>query len=662
MQSKTDILSINTIRLLAAEGVQKAKSGHPGMPMGTAPIAYTLWAKHMKHNPTDTKWADRDRFVLSAGHGSMLIYSLLHVFGYEMPLDELKQFRQLGSLTPGHPEFGHVPGVETTTGPLGMGIANAVGFAMAEKRLAAEFNREGYPVVDHYTYVLHGDGCLMEGISHEACSLAGTLKLGKLIMFYDDNDISIEGSTDIAFTEDVAKRFLAYGWQVIKVDDGNNTDAISAAIRKAKKETEKPSIIICKTQIGYGCPDKQGKASAHGEPLGEDNIAATKKFLDWPYEEPFYVPDEVKAMRKKVVSAGKKAQGKWEKMFDEYCEKYPELAKKWNEWFAEDVAYDFENDEEFWKFGAKGATRNTSGEVLARIAAKVENLMGGSADLAPSNKTYIKGRGDFGPDNYAGNNFHFGVREFAMGAIANAMSLHGGIRPYVGTFFVFSDYMKHAVRLSCLMEQPVIYVFTHDSIGVGEDGPTHQPIEQLAMLRSIPNMTVVRPADAKEVAAGYLYALKHKGPVAMILTRQDLVLQEKSGVDAMKGAYILSDSTKETPDVIIIATGSEVEPSMQAKALLAEKGVDARVVSMPSMEIFERQSDEYKESVLPKAVRARVCVEALSEFGWHKYAGLDGEIIAMTTFGASAPYAKLFPLYGFTAENIAEKALKVAGK
>jgi transketolase len=662
MNNPIDNLSINTIRLLVAEGVQKAKSGHPGLPMGSAAIAYTLWEKHMKHNPADCTWADRDRFVLSAGHGSMLIYSLLHLFGYGLPIEELKQFRQVGSQCPGHPEWRHPMGVETTTGPLGMGVANAVGFAIAEARLANEFNREGFPIVDHYTYALCGDGCMMEGLASEACSLAGTLGLGKLILFYDDNDISIEGNTDIAFREDVGARFKAYGWQVIHVDDGNDVLKISNAIRKAKKETGKPSIIIVKTVIGYGCPAKMGTPAAHGEPLGEDNIKAAKEFLGWQWDEPFYVPDEVKKMGKRAVARGKKAQKQWNELFAAYAEKYPELAKQWETWHSDKIEHDFLNDPEYWSFGPKAATRNSSGEVLARIAKYVPNLMGGSADLAPSNKTYIKGRGDFGAEDYSGMNMHFGVREFAMSAIANAMALHGGLRPYVGTFFVFSDYMKHGIRMSALMKQPVIYVLTHDSIGVGEDGPTHEPIEQLAALRSIPGMTVFRPADSKEVAAGYLYALNHQGPTAMVLTRQDLPLLEKSGPDAMKGAYIVADSQKETPDVLLIATGSEVAVAMGAKELLAKEDIDARVVSMPSMEVFEAQSEDYKQSIIPDSVRARVCVEALSGFGWHKYAGLDGQIVAMTTFGASGPYAKLFPMFGFTAENVAEKAKLTLGK
>ena len=662
MNNVTENLCINTIRLLSAEAIQKAKSGHPGLPMGSAPMAFTLWAKHMKHNPADTKWPDRDRFVLSGGHGSMLLYSLLNVFGYGLTVEDLKQFRQVGSLTPGHPEFGHTVGVETTTGPLGMGVANAVGFAIAEKRLAAEFNREGFPVVDHYTYALHGDGCMMEGISSEACSLAGTLKLDKLILFYDDNEISIEGDTDISFREDVGARFKAYDWQVLHVEDGNDTAAISAAIEAAKANKTQPAIIIVKTIIGYGCPGKMGTPAAHGEPLGDDNIKATKEFLGWKWDEAFYVPDEVKAFTEEFGAGAKAQQQEWEAMFAKYRAQYPELAAQWDLWFSGKVDYDFVGDESFWNYGPKAATRNSSGEILAKIANHVPNLMGGSADLHPSNKTYIKGRGEFSAETPNGMNMHFGVREFAMSAIANAMALHGGLRPYVGTFFVFSDYMKHGIRLSALMKLPVMYVLTHDSIGVGEDGPTHQPIEQLAMLRSIPGMTVFRPADSKEVAAAYTYALNHNGPTALVLTRQDLPLLEKSGPDAMKGAYIVEDSAKAKPDVLLIASGSEVEIALGAKKLLVEKGVDARVISMASMEAFEAQSCEYKQSIIPSDIRARVCVEALSPFGWHKYAGIDGEVVAMETFGASGPYAKLFPMFGFTAENVAKRALKTLGK
>ncbi len=658
-----DQLSINAIRILSAEAVEKAKSGHPGMPMGAAPMAYTLWAKVMKHNPANPKWVDRDRFVLSAGHASMLLYSLLHLFGYDLSMDDIKNFRQWGSKTPGHPEYGHTAGVEVTTGPLGQGISSAVGMAMAEAHLAAKFNRPGHKIVDHYTYVLCGDGCLMEGISSEAASLAGTLKLGKLIVLYDSNSITIEGSTDLAFTENVGKRFEAYGWQVLKVEDGNDIDAIEAAILEAKKETGKPTLIEIITEIGYGSPAKQGKASAHGEPLGADNLLEAKKFLNYNTEEEFYVPEEVREHMKNFVEKGKKHEEEWKALWESYEKEYPELAAEWKEWHDPELKVDLINDESFWHFEGSTATRNSSGEVLNRLTKYLPNLIGGSADLAPSNKTVMKGKADFNANDYSGANIHFGVREHAMAAIANGMSVHGGLRPYVATFFVFSDYMKGAMRLSALMKQPVLYILTHDSIGVGEDGPTHQPIEQLAATRSIPNFTVIRPADSRETAAAYLAALKRTdGPTALVLTRQNLPLLEGTGPDALKGAYILSDSEKETPDIILMATGSEVQLIAEAKKALKEKGIDARVVSMPSWEIFEEQSEEYKESVLPKNVRARVAVEAGSSFGWHKYVGLDGEVISRDDFGASAPADILFREFGFTVENVVEKALKVLGK
>ena len=655
-----DQLVVNAIRVLSAEAVQQANSGHPGMPMGAAAMGYALWAKAMKHNPKDPKWPDRDRFVLSSGHGSMLMYSLLHFFGYGLPMDEIKRFRQFGSLTPGHPEYGHTVGVETTTGPLGQGIANAVGMALAESYLAAHFNRENFPVVDHYTYCILGDGCMMEGISHEACSLAGTLKLNKLIALYDDNEISIEGDTDIAFREDVPARFRAYGWNVIDVNNGNCYKEVAAALALAK-DSDKPSLIVCHTAIGYGSP-KEGKASSHGEPLGVDNLAASKTALGWPCEENFVIPDEVYETTRPVIEAGEKAQARWEALFKEYAKAYPELAKEWAEWHSEKLPVDLLNDESFWSFSGKAATRAASGEVLNRLAEKLPNLIGGSADLAPSNKSNMKGRGDFSAENRTGANLHFGVREHAMAAMTNGMALHGGLRPYCATFFVFSDYMKNAMRMSSIMNLTVPYILTHDSIGVGEDGPTHQPIEHLAGLRAIPGMIVFRPADSKETAAGWYAALTEKHPVALVLTRQDLPLYEHSGKEALKGGYILSDSQKATPDLLLMASGSEVEQCMQAQALLREKGVDARVISMPSFELFDRQSEEYKESVMPKAVRARLAVEAASSFGWHKYIGLDGATVTLDHFGASAPAKELFTRFGFTGENVCAQALKLLGK
>ena len=648
---------VNAIRILTAEGVQKAKSGHPGMPMGAAPAAYAIWGKQMHHNPDDPKWPNRDRFVLSSGHGSMLIYSLLHLFGYGLKIEDLQQFRQFGSLTPGHPEYGHTRGVETTTGPLGQGIANAVGMAMAEKHLAAKFNREGFNVVDHYTYCILGDGCMMEGISHEACSLAGTLKLNKLIAVYDDNEISIEGSTDIAFREDVPARFRAYGWNVIDVKEGNCWKQVSAAIEIAKK-SDKPTLIVTHTAIGYGSP-KQGMASAHGEPLGEENLAQTKKNLGWPCEEPFGVPQEVYDCTAETIAAGKQAQADWEKLFAEYAKQYPELKKEWDVWFSDELPMDLTKDAGLFDFEGKCATRNSSGVTLNRLAERIPNLFGGSADLAPSNKSNMKGKGDFSDETPEGQNLHFGVREHAMAAICNGIKLHGGLRPYCATFFVFSDYMKNAMRMSSIMNLGIPYILTHDSIGVGEDGPTHQPIEQLAGLRAMPGLIVFRPADSKEVAAGWIAAMTEKHPVALVLTRQDLPLYDNSGLDALKGGYILSDSEKETPDVLLMASGSEVEQCVEAQKLLKAEGVDARVISMPSFELFEAQSEEYKESVMPKAVRARVAVEAAATFGWHKYVGLDGAVIGLDHFGASAPYKFLFKEYGFTAENVAATAKKV---
>lgn len=655
----TEQMSVNAIRILSAEAVEKAKSGHPGMPMGAAPMAYSLWARNMKHNPANPDWADRDRFILSAGHASMLIYSLLHLFDYGLSLDDLKEFRQWGSKTPGHPEYGHTIGIETTTGPLGQGFANGVGMALAEAHLAAKFNRPGHEIVDHYTYVISGDGCMMEGISSEAASLAGTLELDKLIVLYDSNSITIEGGTDIAFREDVGKRFEAYGWQVIKVDDGNDIDAISQAIEAAKSEKRKPSLVIITTEIGYGCPSKQGKAAAHGAPLGAENLKCAKEFLGWPYDEAFYVPDEVREHMKTLKQKGIQSEKEWEAKWEAYAKAYPELAKEWELWNRDELPVDLLNDEDFWKFEGKVATRVSSGQVINRLAKVVPNLIGGSADLAPSNNTLMDNRGSFSAEDRTGANLHFGVREHAMAAMANGMALHGGLRPYVATFFVFSDYMKPAMRMSAIMKIPVVYVLTHDSIGVGEDGATHEPIEQLAALRSTPDFTVFRPADSKETAAGWYAALTRNSPTALVLSRQNLPLYEETGKDALKGAYILADSQKETPDIILMASGSEVELIYEAKKALKEKGVDARVVSMPSWEMFEEQATEYKEKVLPKGVRARLAVEAASSLGWHKYVGLDGDTITLDHFGASAPGDILFEKFGFTVENVVEKALSL---
>ncbi len=651
--------TVNAIRILSAEAIQKANSGHPGLPLGSAPIGYTIFADFLKFNPKDPKWDDRDRFVLSAGHGSMLDYSLLYLFGYDISKEDLMNFRQLGYKTPGHPEYGHTPGVETTTGPLGQGIANAVGMAVAEAHLAATFNREGFPIVDHYTYVLCGDGCLEEGISYEACSFAGTHKLGKLILFYDDNDITIEGDTDITFKEDVAMRFKAQGWQVLKVDDANDLDLLRRTIRKAKADTEHPSVIICKTVIGYGSP-LAGSHECHGSPLGAENLQKTKENLGWTCA-PFEIPEEVAEHCGAIARKGASRQGKWKKLFKEYEAAYPDLAAKYRQYMSGELP-DLKNDAELFEFAKPDATRNTSFTVLNKLADRIPCLIGGSADLAPSNKSNMKKRGSFSADDKSGSNMHFGIREHAMAAITNGMQLHGGLKCYCATFFIFSDYMKHAMRLSALMHQPVTYILTHDSIGVGEDGPTHEPVEQLIALRSIPNMKVYRPADGKETTAAWISALTGNAPTCLVLTRQNLPQYENSGLEALKGGYILADSDKKVPDVLLIASGSEVEQCMQAKDILKTKGVDARVVSMPCIEEFEKQPQAYKDSVLPPEVKARVCVEAASPYSWYKYAGDYGEIIGMTTFGASGPANKLFEMFGFTADNVVEKAFRSLNK
>lgn len=654
MRDNIENMSVNAIRVLAADAVQKANSGHPGLPLGSAAMAYELWANHMNHNPADPKWFNRDRFILSGGHGSTLLYSLLHLFGYGLTKEDLASFRQWGSLTPGHPEYGHTVGVEATTGPLGAGMGMAVGMAVAEAHLAAVFNKENYPVVDHYTYVLGGDGCMMEGISSEAFSLAGTLGLSKLIVLYDSNKISIEGGTDIAFTEDVRKRFEAFGFQTLVVEDGNNIEEIGKAIEEAKADKTRPTMITVKTKIGYGCPAKEGKASAHGEPLGADNVAALKENLGWPSQEPFYVPDEVYANYKEKAKKGAQAEEAWNKLFADYCNAYPQMKKLWDEYFDENLADKVLNDENFWSYEDKPqATRNLSGIQINKLKNILPNLMGGSADLAPSTKTYMSDMGDFSKDNYAGRNMHFGVRELAMTAIGNGMMLHGGLHAFVSTFFVFSDYVKPMARLSAIMGVPLTFVLTHDSIGVGEDGPTHEPIEQLAMFRSLPNFTVYRPCDATETAAAWAYAVtSKKTPTALVLTRQNLPQIPGSSKDALKGAYVIADSSKNEPDAILIASGSEVSLAVDAKAELIKDGIDVRVVSMPSMDVFDQQSDEYKESVLPKSVRKRVAIEALSDFGWGKYVGLDGAYVTMHSFGASAPAATLFKEFGFTVENV----------
>jgi transketolase len=649
-----DTKSVNAIRVLSADAIQKANSGHPGLPLGSAAMAYELWAKHMNHNPANPKWVNRDRFVLSGGHGSALLYSLLHLFGYGLTIEDMKNFRQFGSLTPGHPEYGHTVGVEATTGPLGAGMAMAVGMAMAENHLAATFNKEGYPVVDHYTYVLGGDGCMMEGISYEAFSLAGSLGLGKLIVLYDSNNISIEGDTNIAFRENVQTRFQAFGFQTLLVEDGNDLEAIGKAIEEAKADTTRPSLIEVKTKIGYGCPAKEGKASAHGEPLGVENVAALRSNLGWELEESFAIPQDVYDNFKGIAAKNASKEEAWNTLFAEYTEKYPEMKELWDQYHDVNRGQLLYDLEDFWAVPDKAeATRNLSGQKINVMKNVLPNMFGGAADLAPSTKTYMNGEGDYSKENPLGKNLHFGIREIAMAAIGNGIALHGGLRPYVSTFFVFSDYVKPMARLSALMGLPVTYVLTHDSIGVGEDGPTHEPIEQLAMLRAMPNFNVFRPADATETAAAWYYAATATdAPTALVLSRQNLPQLAGASRDALKGGYILEDSEKDSPDAIILASGSEVQLGVEAKKLLAEEGIDVRVVSMPSMDVFEQQPEEYKSQVLPKNVRARVAVEALSDFGWGKYTGLDGEIVSMKGFGASAPGDVLFKHFGITTEAV----------
>lgn len=655
-----DNRAINAIRVLSADAIQKANSGHPGLPLGAAPIAYELWAKHMKHNPKNPNWVNRDRFVLSGGHGSMLLYSLFHLFEYgNLSIEDLKNFRQLDSKTPGHPEYGHTVGVEATTGPLGAGMAMAVGMAMAEAHLADTFNTEDMKIVDHYTYVLGGDGCMMEGISSETFSLAGTLGLSKLIVFYDSNDISIEGSTDIAFTEDVEKRMQSFGFQTLYVEDGNDLAAIAKAIEEAKADTTRPSFITVRTQIGYGCPKKQGKASAHGEPLGADNVAEMKEFLGWEAKD-FYVPDDVYAHYHNIVENLASYEEEWNALFAKYAKKYPEKKLLWDKYYGE-LAMDKLDDDAFWAWDEKPqATRNISGSILNRLKDIVPNLIGGSADLSPSNKTVLEGLGYLKKGDFSGRNIHFGVRELSMAAETNGMILHGGLKAYCATFFVFSDYTKPMARLSSLMRIPTTYVFTHDSIGVGEDGPTHEPIEQLAMFRAMPNFNTFRPADATETIAAWYSAITSKEtPTALVLTRQNLPQLDGSSKEALKGAYIIKESAKDEIDAILIASGSEVHICIEAAKQLEERGYGIRVVSMPCSDIFDVQSDAYKNQILPKNIRKRVAVEALSGFGLDKYTGLDGKIICMEGFGASGPQDKLFEKFGFTPSNIVKTTLSI---
>lgn len=665
VSNNLDQLAINAIRTLSIDMVEKANSGHPGMPMGAAPMAYELWAKHMRHNPTNPEWYDRDRFVLSAGHGSALLYSLLHLTGYDLPMDELKKFRQWGSKTPGHPEYGHTPGVEATTGPLGQGVAMAVGMAMAEAHLAGTYNKDGHEIVDHYTYAICGDGDLMEGVSAEAASMAGHMGLGKLIVLYDSNDISLDGELAFAFTESVAKRFDSYGWQYLRVEDGNDFEAIGQAIEEAKKDTKRPTMIEVRTVIGYGSPNKAGKSAAHGSPLGADEMALTKQTYGWAHE-PFTVPEEIRAHFEAIKEQGQKQEADWNEKFAAYKQAYPELAKQFEQAMKGELPEGWDADLPVYQTDApKMATRESSGAALNAIAKNLPTLFGGSADLASSNNTNLKGLPVFETKNYAGRNVWFGVREFAMAAALNGLSLHGGVRPYGATFFVFSDYLRPAVRLSALMKQPVIYVLTHDSIAVGEDGPTHEPIEQLPSLRVMPNVTVMRPADANETIQAYRFAIEQKdSPVAMVLTRQKLpVLEgtaEKAREGVVKGAYVLADPANgEQPQVLLLATGSEVSLAVEAQKALAGKGIAARVVSMPSLERFEKQSQEYKDSVLLPEVKARVAMEMASPLGWERYVGDHGSIIGITEFGASAPGDLVMKEYGFSVENVIKHVEKV---
>lgn len=652
----TQQLTINCIRILCAEAIEKAKSGHPGITMGAAPMAYELWSEKLKHNPQNPKWFNRDRFVLSAGHGSMLLYSLLHLFGYGVSIEDIKNFRQLGSITPGHPEAGKTPGVDASTGPLGQGFANAVGMAMAEAHLAAKFNRPGYNVIDHYSYALCGDGCMMEGISYEAASLAGTLGLGKLIILYDSNNITIEGDTGLTFTENVLDRFKAMNWHTVYVADGNDTDAIGKAIDEAKAVTDKPSVIEIKTVIGYGSPNKSGSSDSHGAPLGEEEVKATKKNLGWNYEESFYVPTEVKESIDTIKPKLASYESEWNSMYEKYKNEYPELAAELEAWIKDEFIDALIDDDSFWLNEGDMATRACSEKVLNMLAGKMPNLFGGSADLAPSNKSVIKDRDFFCKENRLGSNMHYGIRELAMTAIANGMMYHGGIRPYIASFFVFSDYMKPAFRVSSISSLPVIAILTHDSIGVGEDGPTHQPIEQLSAYRSMPNFNVWRPCDINETSAAWYSAATNKTtPSALVFTRQNTKNIGIDGRQALKGGYIIRESYKETPDIIIIATGSEVGIAYDAYDVLKDRGISARIVSMPCVEVFEQQSDDYKNSVLPSNVSKRIVVEASFDMAWYRYIGLDGEIIGMTEFGQSAPYSQLFKHYGFTVDNIVSK-------
>ena len=668
MLDKLDALSINTIRTLSIDAIEKANSGHPGMPMGAAPMAYKLWTDYMNHNPKNPDWFNRDRFVLSAGHGSMLLYSLLHLSGYGLTMDDLKGFRQWGSKTPGHPEYGHTAGVDATTGPLGQGIAMAVGMAMAERHLAESYNRDSYNVVDHYTYSICGDGDLMEGVSAEAASLAGHLQLGRLVVLYDSNDISLDGDLSQSFSESVADRFKSYGWQYLRVEDGNDLQQIAKAIEEAKTDQARPTLIEVKTVIGYGSPNRSGKSAAHGAPLGADEMKLTKEAYKWTFEEDFYVPDEVYAhFNETCVEAGNKKEQEWNELFNQYKEAYPELAQQLELSIKGELPADWDQEIPVYEEGKTLASRASSGEVLNALAKKLPSLIGGSADLAGSNNTSIKGATDLLPGNYSGRNIWFGVREFARGAALNGMTLHGGIKVYGGTFFVFSDYLRPSIRMAALMGLPVTYVFTHDSIAVGEDGPTHEPIEQLASLRAMPNLGVIRPADGNEVAAAWKVAIESKDkPTALVLTRQGLPTIKNTSETAYegvsKGAYVISDAKKEVADALLLATGSEVHLAVEAQQALSKEGIEVSVISMPSWDRFETQSKDYKQSVINPAVKKRLAIEMASPFGWDRYTGDEGEILAINHFGASAPGGKIMKEFGFTAENVVARVKEMLGR
>jgi transketolase len=657
-----DQLCVDTIRTLAIDAVQKAESGHPGLPLGAAPMAYVLWQKHLRHNPRDPHWPDRDRFVLSAGHGCMLLYCLLHLTGYDLTLDDLKQFRQWGSRTPGHPEFRVTPGVEATTGPLGQGTANAIGMAIAERSLAHRFNRPAHQIVNHRTFALVSDGDLMEGISGEAASLAGHLGLSKLIYLYDDNNVTLDGPTSMAFTEDVAKRYEAYQWNVLRVRNGNtDLEEIDQAIVAAMTETRRPSIILVHTTLGYGSPHKAGTSAAHGSPLGKEEVALTKKALGWEWEEPFYEPPEAVAHFREAVESGRKAQDDWKRRFDAWAKESPDLAREWREAAELALPSGWDSDLPSWKAGDKEATRIAGGAALNAIAAKVPYLIGGDADLSESTKTTIKNGGDFDASTGSGRNLHFGVREHAMAGIGNGMSYHGGVRPFVATFFNFSDYMRPSVRLSAISELPTIFVWTHDSIGLGEDGPTHQPIEQLMSLRAMPGFTVIRPGDANETVEAWKVTMEHKeGPVGLVLSRQKLPVQDReklrSSGGVRQGAYVLAEASKTPAKLILIASGSEVFLAVDAREKLEAEGIPTRVVSMPSSTIFDRQPREYRESVIPPGVRARLAIEAGASLGWKRYVGDGGDSVSLDRYGASAPGEVVLRELGFSVENVVRRA------